>query len=342
MAYRALQEFCYTWFPLILRGAHVWERRFTQANGKFCLSGTCHRSEYDVLWRGVEWEAGEVEIPVFLRAPRSAPKLSCVGVSAGRRRSESWKGSRTNNTLNIVRSWAFPRLRGRSSRRRLDAEVLTHSSPRKGGRMPCFFLLQCRRNCKGEQARFNNMFRNITCGSNEPDLHSSCIKMEEKESRHPPSFRRSGTGLKPPGDRTTVWWSSAESLRGSGMEKLWGSDVRASTRAAGGVSSVPRRVNGNGHLDFSRLPLDPPAKEIKLASVTGSRKAEFSIRLSEPPLWDVRTPKNKGKTSIPELMQSPVFGIVRKFWVRNLLLCKNIHLRIWPFLTWPWPNLCQK
>ena len=78
---------------------------------------------YDVLWRGVEWEAGEVEIPVFLRAPRSAPKLSCVGVSAGRQRSESWKGSRTNNTLNIVRFWAFPRLRGRSSRRRLVAEV---------------------------------------------------------------------------------------------------------------------------------------------------------------------------------------------------------------------------
>ena len=37
--------------------------------------------------------------------------------------------------------------------------------------MPRFFLSRCRSNCGGEQARFNNMFRSMRCGSNESETH---------------------------------------------------------------------------------------------------------------------------------------------------------------------------
>ena len=37
-----------------------------------------------------------------------------------------------------------------------------------------------------------------------------------------------------------------------------------------------------------------------------------------------------------------IFETVMKFRVRNLLLCKNIDSKIWPYLTWPWRDLHQK
>ena len=34
---------------------------------------------------------------------------------------------------------------------------------------------------------------------------------------------------------------------------------------------------------------------------------------------------------------------LRKFWARNKCFsCPDIHLKIWPYLTWPWPVLRQK
>ena len=158
----------------------------------------------------------------------------------------------------------------------------TRSSPREGGRMPCFFLLQCRRNCKGEQARFNNMFRNMTCGSNEPDLPSSCIKVEEKESRHPPSFRWSGTGLKPPSDRTDGLMTFRGVIEGFGNGEALRFGRPGQHKSSRWCEFRPEAREWKRTSRLSPPPPRPPAKEIKLASVTGFRKAEFSICLSEP------------------------------------------------------------
>ena len=85
-------------------GGHIWERRFNQANWKFCPSGTCHRSEFDLLCRGVELEAGEVEMSVFLTtAPNGSDTAGCSGVCPGVR------------TPDFLRSRPPPRLCGQSS-----------------------------------------------------------------------------------------------------------------------------------------------------------------------------------------------------------------------------------
>ena len=166
-------------------------------------------------------------------------------------------------------------------------------------------------------------------GSFEP--HVMFLNMLLKRACSPLQLRRHWSkkkqGIRPPlrglewvrnlGVQTSAGWPTTESRKGSGTDNIQGI-IRSWTLPrlrslspgrhpdAWQFWRAPGRAKENWNLYFPRLPLDPPSKDIIFASVTCSWKAEFSICLSEPPLSDVRTPQNKRKSSVTELLQSPV------------------------------------
>ena len=74
-------------------------------------------------------------------------------------------------------------------------------------------------------------------------------------------------------------------------------------------TSAVRRVFGNGS-ETSERSNDGLMTVCGVVEGLGNGEALRSIRLTESPLSDVRTPQNKVKTSVTELLQSPVNELV--------------------------------
>ena len=158
--------------------------------------------------------------------------------------------------------------------RRLEADVWFQisSGSREVRQMPWFFLLYCRRNCVGERTRFNDMFRNMTCGSNESDLPYSCVKMEEQNRKETCALLRvvrngSETSERSNGGRMTVR-GVVEGLK-NGETLGFGCPGQHQSNRWCEIRYIAR-----GRKQASGLPPPPPprpfVKEIKLASVTCS------------------------------------------------------------------------
>ena len=128
------------------------------------FSGTCHRSEFDLLCRGSRERRGKSMCLFSFVRPGTGLKTAVCRASAGRQQTESWRDCRRKRASNYIRFCAFP-LRGRSPDRSLDAEFSdqfrfpVHAN--EDEYLDSFSLSVNATNCKGEHARFNKVYRNM-------------------------------------------------------------------------------------------------------------------------------------------------------------------------------------
>ena len=150
---------------------------------KVLPSGTCRRSEFDLLCRRAEGEAGKVEMSVSVRAPRDG--IHTIGCSCA---------GPDDRTSKVLHSRNRLRLRGRSSdRRSIARRFQTRSGPPEGEWMSRFFFLD-----------FDATLTEIglvrtACPVREhveASLHSLAVSstLNEAETRHSPSLAWTGTG----------------------------------------------------------------------------------------------------------------------------------------------------
>ena len=175
------------------------------------------RGGVDLHCGGFQRESGKVGMSVFLRTSRNGSdaagccgvgRLTARGIMEGFNNGEDHKSCPCLSLSVTPRSVTQP-----TSGRRGFRPVPVHVT--EGGCLDTYSLHIDRCSCKGEQVRFNNMFRNVVFGNmlfkrvrSSLQLHRNVAK---KRNIRPPSC---GPDLEPPSDRATAPRSSgAEYLR---------------------------------------------------------------------------------------------------------------------------------